>query len=106
MHAVMALAGHHLNSPSALSHRHASLHLLRQSLGVYNDAETMYSVLDTIIILFSLDVGAMFASTWSEVEADCGPGNSIHAWELEYTSQGSICPARSLRWDKRNFAFL
>ncbi|VUC33898.1 unnamed protein product [Clonostachys rosea] len=51
----MALAGHHISSPSMLSHRHASLHLLRQSLGAYNDAETMYSVLDTIILLFSPD---------------------------------------------------
>ncbi|CAH0049930.1 unnamed protein product [Clonostachys solani] len=61
----MALAGHHLNSPSALSHRHASLHLLRQSLGAYNDAETMYSVLDTIIILFSLDETQSMLGNWS-----------------------------------------
>ncbi|KAK7226584.1 hypothetical protein V2G26_014587 [Clonostachys chloroleuca] len=65
MHAVMALAGHHLHSPSALSHRHASLHLLRQSLSAYNDAETMYSVLDAIIILFSLDETQSMLGNWS-----------------------------------------
>src|ERR1700691_5462940 len=56
VHAVMALAGHHINSTSTLSHRHTALQLLRQSLNAFSDAETMYSVLDTIVILFSLDV--------------------------------------------------
>lgn len=52
----MALAGHHVKSTSTLSHRHAALQLLRQSLEAFSDAETMYSMLDTIVILFSLDV--------------------------------------------------
>jgi hypothetical protein len=56
VHAVMALAGHHINSTSTLSHRHTALQLLRQSLDAFGDAETMYSMLDTIVILFSLDV--------------------------------------------------
>jgi Fungal specific transcription factor domain len=56
VHAVMALAGHHVNSTSTLSHRHAALQLLRQNLNAFSDTETMYSVLDTIVILFSLDV--------------------------------------------------
>jgi hypothetical protein len=56
VHAVMALSGHHVNSISTLNHRHTSLQLLRQNLNAFSDAETMYSVLDTIVILFSLDV--------------------------------------------------
>lgn len=57
VHAVMALAGHHVNSDSTLSHRHTALQLLRQGLDMFSDPETMYSILDTIVILFSLDVG-------------------------------------------------
>lgn len=56
----MALAGHHVNSASSLSHRHAALQLLRQNLQTFSDFETMYSILDTIVILFSLDVGEAF----------------------------------------------
>ena len=56
IHAVMALAGHHVGSNAALSHRHEALQLLRRSLDIFDDSETMYSALDTIIVLFSLDV--------------------------------------------------
>lgn len=56
VHAVMALAGHHVNSTSTLDHQHASLQLLRQSVNTFSDVETMYSMIDTIMILFSLDV--------------------------------------------------
>lgn len=53
----MALAGHHVKSASTLGHRHEALQLLRHSLASSIDPETMHSVLDTIVILFSLDVG-------------------------------------------------
>lgn len=56
MHAVMALAGHHVQSTTMLAHRHAALQLLRHGLGTLSNTEAMYSVLDTIVILFSLDV--------------------------------------------------
>lgn len=57
VHAVMALAGHHVKSDSMLAHRQAALQLLRQSVCSLKDVEVMYSVLDTIVVLFSLDVG-------------------------------------------------
>lgn len=55
----MALAGHHVNNDSdlTLNHRHMALQLLRQGLDTFSDVETMYSIVDTIVILFSLDVG-------------------------------------------------
>jgi hypothetical protein len=56
MHAVMALAGHHVQSTAMLAHRHAALQLLRHGLDTLSNTEAMYSVLDTIVILFSLDV--------------------------------------------------
>ncbi|KAI9835126.1 MAG: hypothetical protein M1819_002495 [Sarea resinae] len=65
VHAVMALAGHHVNSTSTLSHRHTALQMLRQSLNAFSDAEAMYSVLDTIVILFSLDETQSMLGTWS-----------------------------------------
>ncbi|KAB8230975.1 transcription factor domain-containing protein [Aspergillus alliaceus] len=65
VHAVMALAGHHVSSTSSLSHRHAALQLLRQSLNAFSDPETMYSVLDTIVILFSLDETQSILGNWS-----------------------------------------
>ena len=54
VHAVMALAGHHVESPSAQNHRHAAIQLLRLSLNAYGNARD--AMLDTIIILFSFDV--------------------------------------------------
>ncbi|RDL41498.1 Uncharacterized protein BP5553_01477 [Venustampulla echinocandica] len=65
VHAVMALAGHHVNSTLTLSHRHAALQLLRHSLNAFSDAETMYSVLDTIVILFSLDETQSILGNWT-----------------------------------------
>jgi hypothetical protein len=56
VHAVMALAGHHVNSDSVLGYRHTAVRLLRQRLDTFSNVETLYSVLDTIVILFSLDV--------------------------------------------------
>lgn len=60
VHAVMALAGHHVESTSTDTHRHAALQSLRQSLDKYNCAKHRDSIIDTIIILFSLDVGRVF----------------------------------------------
>ena len=67
----MALAGHHVNSSSALSHRHTALQLLRQSLEAFSDAETMYSMLDTVVILFSLDVSHTYVRL-GQIQADSG----------------------------------
>ncbi|KAH8676427.1 fungal-specific transcription factor domain-containing protein [Tricladium varicosporioides] len=65
VHAVMALAGHHVESTLTLNHRHAALGLLRQSLNTNNIAENIYSMLDTIIILFSLDETQSALGNWS-----------------------------------------
>ena len=62
-HAVMALAGHHVGSESTQSHRHAALRLLRESLDTSTHTEDGHPMLDTIIILFSLDV------CWSQLVA-------------------------------------
>lgn len=56
VHAVMALAGHHVESPSAHNHRHTALKLLRESLNVSGNLEDGFFMLDAIIILFSFDV--------------------------------------------------
>lgn len=52
----MALAGHHVENPEFDYHRCAALHLLRESINVWCDMAELYHMLDTIIILFSLDV--------------------------------------------------
>ncbi|KAK9361523.1 fungal-specific transcription factor domain-containing protein [Lipomyces starkeyi] len=65
VHAVMALAGHHVESPSTQNHRHAALQLLRESLNTYSNAGDGYSMLDTIIILFSLDETQSALGNWS-----------------------------------------
>lgn len=59
VHAVMGLAGHHVNSTSTQTHRHAALQLLRESLERSSDAGHGYSIIDAIMILFSLDVGLL-----------------------------------------------
>lgn len=64
VHAVMALAGHHVESTSTLDHRHTALQLLRESLNTYNNAGDGYSMLDTIIILFSLDETQSALGNW------------------------------------------
>ena len=55
-HAVMALAGHHVGSEATQSHRHAALQSLRESLDAYTYTGNRHPILDTVIILFSLDV--------------------------------------------------
>lgn len=57
VHAVMALGGHHVGSTSTQDHRYAALQLLRKSLEICDSAELAHSMLDTIVMLFALDVG-------------------------------------------------
>ncbi|PYI08230.1 hypothetical protein BO78DRAFT_405974 [Aspergillus sclerotiicarbonarius CBS 121057] len=64
VHAVMALAGHHVESTSTLVHRQTALQLLRENLNAYSNMEHGYSMLDTIIILFSLDETQSALGTW------------------------------------------
>ncbi|OGM45077.1 hypothetical protein ABOM_006618 [Aspergillus bombycis] len=64
VHAVMALAGHHVESTSTDTHRHAALQSLRQNLDRYNSTTHRESILDTIIILFSLDETQSALGTW------------------------------------------
>ncbi|KAH8597090.1 fungal-specific transcription factor domain-containing protein [Bisporella sp. PMI_857] len=63
-HAVMALAGHHVESTSTQNHRHAALQLLRESLKSYKSVRDGYPMLDTIIILFSLDETQSAFGNW------------------------------------------
>lgn len=56
VHAVMALSGHHVKSPSTDYHRYTALKLLRESLNASGNVEDGPSMLDTIMILFSFDV--------------------------------------------------
>ncbi|KZF23468.1 hypothetical protein L228DRAFT_246242 [Xylona heveae TC161] len=64
VHAVMALGGHHVESTSTQIHRQAALQLLRENLGTYSNAGHGYSMLDTIIILFSLDETQSALGNW------------------------------------------
>ncbi|KAM5462993.1 hypothetical protein MferCBS49748_006220 [Microsporum ferrugineum] len=65
IHAVMALAGHHVESTSTQDHRHAAFQLLREKLGSYSKAEDVYSMLDAVIILFSLDETQSAFGNWN-----------------------------------------
>lgn len=56
VHAVMALAGHHVKSPSTDDHHHTALKLLRESLNASGNMEDGSSMLDAIMVLFSFDV--------------------------------------------------
>ena len=60
VHAVMALASNHVKSASTQNHRHAALQLLRKSLDTYGNPGAYIPMLDSIIILFSLDVDHTF----------------------------------------------
>ncbi|EFR03558.1 hypothetical protein MGYG_06554 [Nannizzia gypsea CBS 118893] len=65
VHAVMALAGHHVESTSAQDHRLAAFQLLRDKLGSYTNAGDVYAMLDTVIILFSLDETQSAFGNWN-----------------------------------------
>lgn len=58
----MALAGHHVGSSFTQHHRHASLQILRKTLGSGNLSQTDH-MLDAIILLFSLDVSICSATS-------------------------------------------
>ncbi|OOF99639.1 hypothetical protein ASPCADRAFT_138322 [Aspergillus carbonarius ITEM 5010] len=64
VHAVMSLAGHHVESTSTLVHRHEALQLLRESLTTCSNLGQAYSILDAIIILFSLDEAQSALGNW------------------------------------------
>lgn len=56
VHAVMALAGHHVKSQSTDDHHYTALKLFRESLDASSNVEDGSSMLDAIMILFSFDV--------------------------------------------------
>ena len=66
VHAVMALSGHHVHSTTSLHHRIAALQLLRESLNTDRSFESTWSMLDTVIILFSLDVSVILPRRWKQ----------------------------------------
>ncbi|KAI0968366.1 hypothetical protein F4678DRAFT_442851 [Xylaria arbuscula] len=64
LHAVMALAGHHVKSQGMEQHHQTSLKLLREAINtIYNNTD-VYHMLDTIIILFSLDETQSTLGNW------------------------------------------
>ncbi|KAK7997859.1 Cholesterol 7-alpha-monooxygenase [Apiospora arundinis] len=65
LHAVMALAGHHVESPTTEGHHRKALQLLREGLNVNSGSDDIYHFLDTIIILFSLDETQSTLGNWS-----------------------------------------
>ncbi|KAK8011490.1 hypothetical protein PG990_010455 [Apiospora arundinis] len=65
LHAVMALAGHHVESPTTEDHHRKALQLLREGLNVNSGSDKIYHFLDTIIILFSLDETQSTLGNWS-----------------------------------------
>jgi hypothetical protein len=69
MHAALALAGHHVLSTQFQDHRQAALQTLRVGLDELNPAH-FQSVLDTIILLFSLDVRAIGLHSIASGRAD------------------------------------
>jgi hypothetical protein len=59
VHAVMAISCHHIDAYSpekVFEHRQTALNLFREHLAPHNVVQNRYSLLDTIVILFSLDV--------------------------------------------------
>ncbi|KAL2002267.1 hypothetical protein VTN02DRAFT_284 [Thermoascus thermophilus] len=94
VHAVMALAGHHVESPSVHHHRHTALKLLRESLGADGTVEHGSSMLDAIIILFSFDETQSTLGYWRThlagayglIEA-CG---GIEAWTTSARTEAQI----------------
>ncbi|KGO42028.1 Protein of unknown function DUF3468 [Penicillium expansum] len=101
VHAVMALAGHHVESPSAHNHRHTALKLLRESLNVSGNLEDGFFMLDAIIILFSFDETQSTHGYWSThlkgayalIEAYGG----IEAWTTSARAEAQI--GLLLWWD-------
>ncbi|KAI0813724.1 fungal-specific transcription factor domain-containing protein [Xylaria sp. FL0064] len=65
VHAVMALAGHHVGSPDIEHHHRTALKLLRESVNTWCNIPDVYHMLDTIIILFSLDETRSTLGNWA-----------------------------------------
>ncbi|KAK2865163.1 hypothetical protein FQN49_003848 [Arthroderma sp. PD_2] len=65
IHAVMALAGHHVQSTTTQDHRHSAFQLLRESLSAGSNPGDAYSMLDAVIILFSLDETQSAFGNWN-----------------------------------------
>ncbi|KAB8254315.1 fungal-specific transcription factor domain-containing protein [Aspergillus pseudonomiae] len=94
IHAVMALAGHHVESESTDIHRHAALQSLRENLNTCTNPGHSSAILDTIAILFSLDETQSALGTWRThllgahglVEA-CG---GINMWVASASTQVQI----------------
>ncbi|PYH65552.1 fungal specific transcription factor domain-containing protein [Aspergillus vadensis CBS 113365] len=101
VHAVMALAGHHVKSPSTDDHHYTALKILREGLNASGNVEDGSSVLDAIMILFSFDETQSTLGYWSThlkgayglIEA-CG---GIEAWTMSARADAQI--ALLLWWD-------
>ncbi|KAI0427454.1 fungal-specific transcription factor domain-containing protein [Xylaria sp. FL1042] len=65
LHAVMALAGHHVESPNIEHHHRTALKLLREGVNKWCNIPDIYHMLDTIIILFSLDETRSTLGNWA-----------------------------------------
>ncbi|KAJ5944052.1 fungal-specific transcription factor domain-containing protein [Penicillium verrucosum] len=65
VHAVMALAGHHVKSPSTDDHHYTALKLFRESLNTPANLGDGSSMLDAIMILFSFDETQSTLGYWS-----------------------------------------
>ncbi|KAI1844253.1 hypothetical protein JX266_009544 [Neoarthrinium moseri] len=64
VHAVMALAGHHVESTRSQQRCHTALRLLRERLRTPLEPEDAYSMLAAIISLFSLDETQSALGNW------------------------------------------
>ncbi|GLA46856.1 hypothetical protein AnigIFM63604_011457 [Aspergillus niger] len=101
VHAVMALAGHHVKSPSTDDHHYTALKLLRESINASGNVEDGCSMLDAIMILFSFDETQSTLGYWSThlkgayglIEA-CG---GIEAWTTSARADAQI--GLLLWWD-------
>lgn len=93
IHAIMALAGHHVNSPYLQDHRHAALQLLHKHLVTYTRPRDVYSMLDAIIILFSLDVRGSQSSQASFLLINNCAGVTICPWKLEHSFGWGLWPS-------------
>ena len=89
VHAVMALAGHHVESESTDIHRHAALQSLRENLNTCTNPGHSSAILDTIVILFSLDVGRVLAHVKYTPDLPFIIGNPICPRNLVYPSSRS-----------------
>ncbi|KAI1305013.1 hypothetical protein F5Y03DRAFT_356250 [Xylaria venustula] len=64
LHATMALAGHHVKSQGIEQHHQTALKLLREAINTLHNSTDVYHMLDTIIILFSLNETQSTLGNW------------------------------------------